>query len=72
MAKRIGIISDTHGLLRPEVISILKTCDCIYMQEMLTGRKSLTSSGILAVFMSCVEIMTVTGPKSFQLHCDLK
>lgn len=29
MAKRIGIISDTHGLLRPEVISILKTCDCI-------------------------------------------
>lgn len=27
--KRIGIISDTHGLLRPEVISILKTCDCI-------------------------------------------
>ena len=29
MAKRIGIISDTHGLLRSEVISILKTCDCI-------------------------------------------
>ena len=29
MAKRIGIISDTHGLLRPEVISILKTCACI-------------------------------------------
>lgn len=29
MAKRIGIISDTHGLLRPEVLNILKTCDCI-------------------------------------------
>ncbi len=29
MAKRIGIISDTHGLLRPEVLDILKTCDCI-------------------------------------------
>lgn len=72
MAKRIGIISDTHGLLRPEVISILKHVTAFYMQEMLTGRKSLTSSGILAVFMSCVEIMTVTGPKSFQLHCDLK
>lgn len=72
MAKRIGIISDTHGLLRPEVISILKTCDCILHAGDVTGRKSLTSSGILAVFMSCVEIMTVTGPKSFQLHCDLK
>lgn len=29
MATRIGIISDTHGLLRPEVLEILKTCDCI-------------------------------------------
>lgn len=29
MAKRVGIISDTHGLLRPQVLEILKTCDCI-------------------------------------------
>lgn len=29
MAKKIGIISDTHGLLRLEVLEILKTCDCI-------------------------------------------
>lgn len=29
MAKKLGIISDTHGLLRPEVIAILKDCDCI-------------------------------------------
>lgn len=27
--KKIGIISDTHGLLRLEVLEILKTCDCI-------------------------------------------
>lgn len=72
MAKRIGIISDTHGLLRPEVISILKTCDCILHAGDVDRPETLTSSGILAVFMSCVEIMTVTGPKSFQLHCDLK
>ena len=26
---RIGIISDTHDLLRPEVISHLQGCDCI-------------------------------------------
>ena len=25
MAKKIGIISDTHGLLRPQVMEILKT-----------------------------------------------
>ena len=29
MKVKIGIISDTHGLLRPEVLEILKTCDCI-------------------------------------------
>lgn len=29
MAKKLGIISDTHGLLRPEVMDILRTCDCI-------------------------------------------
>lgn len=29
MPKKIGIISDTHGLLRPDVLEILKTCDCI-------------------------------------------
>ena len=27
--KKIGIISDTHGLLRPEILKILKDCDCI-------------------------------------------
>lgn len=29
MAKKIAIISDTHGLLRQEVLDILQTCDCI-------------------------------------------
>lgn len=29
MATKVGIISDTHGLLRPEVMDILKECDCI-------------------------------------------
>lgn len=29
MKTKIGIISDTHGLLRPQVLEILKTCDCI-------------------------------------------
>lgn len=29
MAKRIGILSDTHGYLPPGILEILKTCDCI-------------------------------------------
>ena len=29
MPTKIGVISDTHGLLRPEVVEVLKTCDCI-------------------------------------------
>ena len=30
MAVRIGIISDTHGILRPEVLEILGTCSVIF------------------------------------------
>lgn len=29
MTIKIGVISDTHGLLRPEVLEVLKTCDHI-------------------------------------------
>lgn len=29
MPTRIAVLSDTHGLLRPEVLRILRTCDCI-------------------------------------------
>lgn len=29
MAKKIGVISDTHGTLRPDVIERLKSCDYI-------------------------------------------
>lgn len=28
--KKIGIVSDTHGLLRPEVLEILADCDVIF------------------------------------------
>ena len=30
MKKKIGIISDTHDLLRPEVVSALQGCDAIF------------------------------------------
>ena len=26
---KVGVISDTHGLLRQEVLEILRSCDCI-------------------------------------------
>lgn len=26
---KIGILSDTHGLLRPEIVEVLRTCDAI-------------------------------------------
>ena len=29
MALKIGVISDTHGVLRPDVLEILSTCDHI-------------------------------------------
>lgn len=44
---RIGIISDTHGLLRPEVVESLQTCDVIFhagdidRQDILDSLKKL-------------------------------
>ena len=29
MAKRIAVLSDTHGLLRPEVLTTIDGCDAI-------------------------------------------
>ncbi|MGN0963259.1 MAG: metallophosphoesterase family protein, partial [Clostridia bacterium] len=29
MAKRIAVLSDTHGLLRPEVLKAIRGCDAI-------------------------------------------
>ena len=29
MSRKVGVISDTHGILRPEVLDILRTCDHI-------------------------------------------
>ena len=29
MAKRIAVLSDTHGLLRPEVLTAIDGCDAI-------------------------------------------
>ncbi len=41
MAARVGIISDTHDLLRPEVVEILKDCDYILHAGDVTREKLL-------------------------------
>ena len=40
----IGIISDTHGLLRPEVIEALKGCDTVLTEQI--ARLYLTHPGV--------------------------
>lgn len=41
MSKKIGIISDTHGFLRAEVMEILRTCDCVLHAGDVTGEEIL-------------------------------
>lgn len=55
MAVKVGIISDTHGILRPEVLEILKTCDCI-----LHGG-DINSPGILDELRPLANIYVVRG-----------
>mgnify|MGYP006898737522 CR=1 FL=1 len=56
---KMGIISDTHGLLREEVKERLK--DCTSMQEMWTGRKYWMSCVLWDSCMWCAATMTDTG-----------
>lgn len=35
---KIGVISDTHGLLREEVLEILRDCDCIFTAGISTTK----------------------------------
>jgi putative phosphoesterase len=45
---RIGLISDTHGLLRPEAISFLQGCDCIVHGGDIGGQNILEALSALA------------------------
>ena len=66
MAKKIGIISDTHGLLRPEILEILKTCDCILHAGDVTSRNFLMNFAVLLLFMLYGAIMTENGRQGSQ------
>ena len=47
MKEKIGIISDTHGLLRPEVLESLK--DCKYILHAGCGRSRFGGEVTMAV-----------------------
>ena len=66
MAKKIGIISDTHGLLRPEVLEILKTCDCILHGGDINKPEILDQLRPLASVYVVGETMTKTGRRDWQ------
>lgn len=45
---RIGVISDTHGLLREEVLEILRGCDCILHGGDINNQGVLDTLGEIA------------------------
>ena len=45
---RIGVISDTHGLLRNEVLEILRGCDCILHGGDINNQGVLDTLGQIA------------------------
>lgn len=55
MAKTIGIISDTHGLLRGEVKSRLRGCDLILHAG------DIGSASVLAELQELTEVVAVRG-----------
>jgi putative phosphoesterase len=55
MAKNIGVISDTHGLLRGEVKSLLRGCD------MIIHAGDIGSPSVLAELQELAEVVAVRG-----------
>lgn len=45
---KIGVISDTHGLLREEVLKILRDCDCIFHGGDINNQGVLDALGKIA------------------------
>lgn len=82
MAVKVGIISDTHGLLRPEVLEILKSCDCILhggdinKPEILDALRPLASIYVVrgnndkdwAEGLAKTLIFSIEGVKFFMVH----
>ena len=70
---KIGIISDTHGLLRTEVLDILQSCDCIFhagdvdRPELLDTIRSLDLDRIVFAsrFISCAMKSILRPTPSF-------
>ena len=48
MAKRIAVLSDTHGLLRPEVLTAIDGCDAIIHGGDINNQKILDQLSALA------------------------
>jgi putative phosphoesterase len=46
--QRIGLISDTHGLLRPEAVTVLRGCEQIVHAGDIVGARILEDLAILA------------------------
>ena len=60
---RIAVISDTHGLLRPEVAEILKTCDAVVHGGDINSPEILEEIRRISPSLYVVrEIMIRNGP----------
>jgi uncharacterized protein len=55
MALRIGLVSDTHGLVRPEVLDFLRGCDHILHAG------DIGSAGVLEQFAALAPLTAVRG-----------
>lgn len=63
--KQIAVLSDTHGLLREEVIQAIAGSDAIVHAGDINNQQILDRLSALARSMLCAETMTRTGRPIF-------
>ena len=63
---RAAIISDTHGVLRPEVERILETCDVIVHAGDFDTQMLYHKLEVNQPLFAVRETMTAAGPEAFR------
>lgn len=61
---KVGVISDTHGLLRQEVLEILRSCDCILHAGDINNQAFWRNWAELRRSMWFGETTTKNGPNT--------
>lgn len=68
MATRVAVLSDTHGMLRPEVVAAVRTCAAVIHAGDFDNPRILEELQNWHRFMRCVGTTIGICRRKFRIH----